>query len=173
MTSLDETVLQTIHGWSSPELDAWFGFATQLGGFEFVLIFMAFLMIGLIRYRLHKAAGLLALGVGGAALINQILKSTFERTRPDLWEQIVVETSYSFPSGHAMVSLALAASLVALVWRTRWRPAAIVTATIYVVIIGLSRLYLGVHYPSDVLAGWLFSGLWVAAAVYLASRLTK
>ena len=113
------------------------------------------------------------MGVGGAALLNMVLKLIFERPRPDLWEQLIIETSFSFPSGHAMASSALAFSVIAIAWNTRFRWYAVGVGVLFMLVIGFSRLYLGVHYPTDVLAGWFVSGAWVllvALVVYVQTR---
>jgi undecaprenyl-diphosphatase len=67
----------------------------------------------------------------------------------------------SFPSGHAMASMALAVALIVLLWPTRWRYPMLLGGIFFTIMVGLSRIYLGVHYPSDVLAGWVASLAWV------------
>jgi undecaprenyl-diphosphatase len=71
------------------------------------------------------------------------------------------ESTFSFPSGHAMQSMAVGAALVILLWETRWRYVALLLSASFVLAVGLSRIYLGVHYPSDILAGWAASVAWV------------
>ena len=93
-------------------------------------------------------------------------KILFQRARPALWLSPAPEQDYSFPSGHAMLSVAIAGSLIALAWPTRLRWPALIGGTMSVVGIGLSRLYLGVHFPSDIMAGWCAALLWVTG-VYL------
>ena len=110
--------------------------------------------------------------MAGATVMNQVLKYIFERARPQLWEQLVHETSYSFPSGHAMVSAALGLAVVAALWNSRWRWWAVGVATVYILFVGFSRLYLGVHYPTDVLGGWLVSAAWVTAVALVLRRRT-
>jgi undecaprenyl-diphosphatase len=102
-----------------------------------------------------------AFGIAGAALLNLILKTLFERDRPHLWQWIVHESSYSFPSGHATMTAALAFTLMLLAWRTKYRYVAVVGGICYMILIGLTRMYLGVHYPTDILAGWCVSLAWV------------
>jgi undecaprenyl-diphosphatase len=77
------------------------------------------------------------------------------------------ETSPSYPSGHALVSAAFALALVIIARETRWRWRVGAAASAYVLAVGFSRLYLGVHYPSDVLAGWCLAVAWAATASIL------
>jgi undecaprenyl-diphosphatase len=100
--------------------------------------------------------------VGGAALINFLAKQAFGRVRPELWISRVQETTYSFPSGHAMSTMAVAAALTFLLWKTRWKWLMLAGGAAFVLMVGLSRVYWGVHYPSDILAGWAASIAWVA-----------
>ena len=109
--------------------------------------------------------------VGGAAVANLVLKLLFHRDRPSLWHPSVVETSFSFPSGHAMLSAALILSIIFIVWKTRLRLASIVIGSILILLIGTSRLYLGVHYPSDVAAGWCASLAWIVVVVAVINQL--
>ena len=119
----------------------------------------------LIRWRRKGDATFFAIAVSGAALINYVAKLGFARARPDLWVSISPEVTYSFPSGHAMSSLAVAGALIVLTCRSEWRVPITVLALLAVIGIGLSRIYLGVHYPSDILAGWAASTAWVAGIV--------
>jgi undecaprenyl-diphosphatase len=113
----------------------------------------------------YDKALFVALAIGGVALLNTLLKTLFERPRPDLWEWLVTETSFSFPSGHSVASATLALSIVLLLWNTRWRVLALGGGLTYLAVVGFSRMYLGVHYPSDVLGGWLLACTWVALLV--------
>ena len=132
-----------------------------------VLVAVAFLARA--RYR-HAAFWLLA--VGGAAALNAIAKQEFSRARPALWISPAPETTFSFPSGHAMQTAAIVAALVALLWHTRWRVPAVLFGGLFALGVGLSRIYLGVHFPSDVLAAWAASIGWVAG-LYSVSRLDR
>ena len=106
----------------------------------------------------------------GSALLNLGAKQLFARSRPALWESIAPEATYSFPSGHAMGSMTLAMVLVLLAWHTRWRWWVAIPMALFVLLVGLSRIYLGVHYPSDILAGWVAAIAWVVATYLLVFR---
>lgn len=158
----DKPILQAIHSHATPFWDSFFVTITNLGGFIGILCFMV-AVSGYLLWKKHYAHALfVAASVGGAAAANVILKSFFQRARPDLWEHLVIEKNFSFPSGHAMVSSAFILALIYLAWHTKYRIAAIVAGALFIILIGFSRLYLGVHYPSDVLAGWCVSAAWVA-----------
>ena len=165
--TFDQSVLRSINEQSTPAFDTFFLVATEFGGVAFVVIVSAILLGWLLYKRRRYDALLLAAGVGGAALLNYCAKITFVRERPDLWSQLIEETTYSFPSGHAAGSSALAVVIVALLWRTKWRVPALIIAPLYIVLIGFSRMYLGVHYLTDIIAGWIVGISWVLLVVTL------
>ncbi|MDN5275638.1 MAG: phosphoesterase, PA-phosphatase-like protein [Candidatus Saccharibacteria bacterium] len=167
--AFDQAILRAIHAASNGFWDWFFVTVTQFGGVLGVIIITALIFTLLIIRRNYRRAMILIAGVGGAALINVLLKFIFERPRPNLWHQLVVEHSFSFPSGHAMASSALALSIIAICWNTRYRIPALILSIMYILIIGISRLYLGVHYPTDIMAGWLVSTAWVLIVVTVIS----
>jgi undecaprenyl-diphosphatase len=125
--------------------------------------------VALYRRRRLAEAALVVVVLGGAELLNLILKLLFHRTRPEVG--FVQLDTYSFPSGHAMVSTAAYGLLAYLAWgRLRTRRARLLLASgtvTAVALIGFSRLYLGVHYLSDVLAGVAGGVFWLAASIAL------
>src|SRR5699024_12821614 len=92
---------------------------------------------------------------------NSVLKVIDGTARPTSFAHIVPENSYACPSGHAMASAAIAGCACVLACPIRWRYPVIAASSVYVPTIGLSRMYLGVHFPSDILAGWSVSVVWV------------
>lgn len=166
----DQSVLLWINQHVNNAFDAFFLAVTQLGGvFIIGAVTLALVLYFVLKKKYYKAA-FIALSVGGVSVINVLLKTIFDRPRPDLWEWLVTETSFSFPSGHSVASAALALSIVTLLWQTKWRVLTIVLAALYVLTIGFSRMYLGVHFPTDVLGGWLLGATWVslvASVLYL------
>jgi undecaprenyl-diphosphatase len=111
----------------------------------------------------HMAVLVVAAGGGGLAL-NHALKTLFARQRPSVVPPLDTVHSLSFPSGHAMLSAAVYLSLAVLVARLlaarRARAYVLAVAATLTVLIGLTRVYLGVHYPTDVLAGWVAGCVW-------------
>ena len=137
---------------------------TALGGHAVLsMVIAAVTGFLLLQRKPHLAAVVVAAGVGGMA-VNHLLKELFQRSRPDLVPHGVEVSSMSFPSGHAMVSAAVYLSLAAVVARLLPRRAAkayvLVTACGLTGLVGITRVYFGVHYPTDVLAGWLAGALW-------------
>ena len=153
-TGAGEDVFRVLTFFGSP------GVALAIGILVFLVLYR--------RRRLHEAA-LLPLVLGGAELLNLILKLAFHRPRPEV--AFVQLETYSFPSGHAMISTAAYGALAYLAWsrvRTpRGRFALVAGTAILVALICFSRVYLGVHYLSDVLAGAAGGAFWLAASIAL------
>jgi membrane-associated phospholipid phosphatase len=165
----DEPFLRTAQMLRSDTLDWWMLVASEVGYLGGLVPLNVTLLVVLLALKKVRKAVFFALAVGGSALINIGVKLLFARERPSLWESIAPEHSHSFPSGHAMGSMTLAAAAVMLVWNTRWRWPVLLSAGPFAVWVGASRVYLGVHYPSDILAGWVAALAWTAV-VYLSVR---
>jgi membrane-associated phospholipid phosphatase len=137
---------------------------TDLGGVDVIAPASA-LLLAYFWWRHRAYALFFAVSVGGSAALTLIMKLLLPRHRPALWPRLVPENDASFPSGHALYSLALVLALLLLFWRrpafARWRWPALALGLLFSLAVGWSRLYLGVHYPSDVLAGWLSAVAWV------------
>lgn len=120
-------------------------------------------------------AALVAAAALGAFVFIPLSKHVFARERPPVADRLTVETSWAYPSGHSFGSAAVLGALLVVTIARPARPAVralVATAvTVLIVAIGVSRVYLGVHWPSDVLAGWLAGGLWLSLCVVLTSRL--
>lgn len=159
----DAPLLQLAHGLARAGLDRMFLLVSRLGYGQGVVP-LDIVLVLVLAWRRRMREGLFAgIALGGSALLNLLAKHVFARPRPDLWPSIAPETTYSFPSGHAMGSMTLGAVVVLLAWRTRWRWPVLVVAAVSVLLVGLSRVYLGVHYPSDILAGWAAACAWTVA----------
>jgi undecaprenyl-diphosphatase len=147
-----------------PWFEAWVVDLSALGGFA-VLSLVTLMSVGylLVLKRWGGALMLLVAVIGGTA-ISEGLKVGFNRPRPDLVAHIVETTSMSFPSGHAMLSAVTYLTLGALIARTqqrrRLRGYVLGAAILITLLVGASRVYLGVHWPTDVLAGWCLGAAW-------------
>ncbi len=167
---VDSVVIWLVHSLSAPGLDRVMLAATYTGsGYAYALLAPpALALLGYLGWR--REAISLAACLGGAAFLNWALKHFFVRARPDLF-RVISETGYSFPSGHAMVSLCFYGILAYIIGRRlprRSRQLALYLAAAgLVVLIGFSRIYLGVHYPSDVAAGYIAGGTWLAFCISL------
>lgn len=162
----DEPLLNFAHDIARAGFDRVFLLFSELGyGHGVVPVDIALVLV--LAWRRHAREALFAaLATGGSALLNVAAKHAFARARPDLWLSIAPETTYSFPSGHAMGSITLAWVVVLLWWYlpsprwARWRWPVAGLAALFTVLVGLSRVYLGVHFPSDILAGWCAASVW-------------
>ena len=163
----DAPILQFAQGIAGDGFDRAFLVASELGYEWGVVPFDVLLVLSLAVSRKLREGLFAGVAIIGSALLNLGAKQLFARERPTLWESIAPEGSFSFPSGHAMGSITIAMVLVLLAWHTRWRWWVTLPMAAFVVIVGLSRVYLGVHYPSDILAGWAFAIGWTVGAYLL------
>jgi len=167
----DQPLLLALHRLASPSVDAFFVAVSKLGYSGGVVPADACILAWLAYRRRYRDGLFFGLAVIGSMLLNMAAKGHFTRFRPDLWVSITPELTYSFPSGHAMGSATLATAVVLLLWSTRWRWWALASGIVFVLLVGMSRVYLGVHFPSDILAGWCAAIAWVLAMHWLvASR---
>lgn len=159
-------------------VEALFRDATALGGVA-VLALVSLIALGyLLIDGKHAAALLAALAIGGGTAVSYLLKSLFARPRPDLVAHLVEVRTSSFPSGHAMLSavtyLTLGALLARIQPRRRLKVYLLLVALLLTLLVGTSRVYLGVHWPTDVLAGWCVGSAWAMscwlAALWLQRR---
>lgn len=158
----DVAILQALHNNQTVNLDAFAEGLTPFGMEAGVVPAATAIAIFLLVRRQWKILRFwLCAGLGGSVL-GVSIKLLWHRTRPHLWDSSYpYPKDFSFPSGHAMASMTLIALIVVLLWKTRWRLPALVFGGLFVLGIGWTRLYLGVHYPSDVLAGWMLAIAWV------------
>ena len=161
----DTAVREFVHSHSSGPLTATMRFVTFLGSPLFVSIAAMSGCIALWVTGRRRKAILIAITVIGGSLLMRVLKLSFHRQRPQSFFDTRLPASYSFPSGHALLSFCLygaGAALFSADLKKRWDRIAIWTAAVLLIgAIGFSRIYLGVHYPSDVLAGYLTALAWV------------
>jgi len=165
--NFDTAVRAAVHEYSSPALTRVAVFASLLGGDVLALAFFVALALFL-RLRWRRAAVWLTITIAGALVLDFALKHFFHRPRPAAFFGALPHT-YSFPSGHALLSFCfygvLAGLLTDRIKPLVFRILAWAVAAILIISIGLSRIYLGVHYPTDVIAGYLVAAVWVSAMI--------
>lgn len=170
---LDTVATPLLHGLANPTLDEVMSALTDLGSTIIVVPVLVAAIAWLLWQGYRRHAVFLAVAVVGSFVLNETLKLIFHRPRPQLaWATIVPE--YSFPSGHAMNSLVVYGALAVIVWAIAGRRAGVIAAFVAValaVLIGISRIYLGYHYLTDVVGGLLAGALWLAlVAATIAGR---
>lgn len=177
IAEFDRALSLWVHAESRPWLDVVMRVLTHAGDSWFLfLVALACAIFLVLRYQRKREAAVLLFVYSFSYLLDYSLKHLFQRTRPQLWEILVARpSSYSFPSGHAMSSMAvygLTALLLTRIYpQQRWPLRT--GAAILVSLIGFSRVYLGVHWPSDVLGGFLLGSALIYAGIALTHRLDR
>ena len=177
----DLCVQAAIHGWSFPGLSTLMKSLTWIGSIKVFLPTLALAVVALLLtgerkggqrlVRKRQVSAVFALGIGGALALNDSFKLFFHRARPAVPWSIGDEHTFSYPSGHSLFSLVLygliAYNLVARRGHPLRRAAAFFLAACLSLGIGISRIFLGMHWPTDVLAGYLTGGLWLSAVIFI------
>lgn len=159
-----------LHEWATPRVDAFFSVVSRIGYLWGVVPVNVLILSWLMLRRRYRDGLFFGLAVIGSLAVNLFAKNYFARVRPELWLSIAPEHSYSFPSGHAMGSVSLGVAATLLCWHSRWRWPVFLASSVFIMLVGMSRIYLGVHYPSDILAGWAAAMAWVVAMYHLVAR---
>ncbi|EGK11920.1 hypothetical protein HMPREF9374_1783 [Desmospora sp. 8437] len=154
----DREILLQVAALRSPGVTLWMKGVTELGAKEWLIIGTVVGTLLLIRRKQMGDGILFALGMLGASGMNTVLKNAYERIRPEE-NPLLHAAGYSFPSGHAMGSIVFYGFLLYFSVKSRFSPwvkaSCCLVWSALILLIGFSRIYLGVHYPTDVLAGWI------------------
>lgn len=161
----DTLVIRLFDSMAGETMDAVMFFITELGSVWFLSV-LSVLVLGLLWWKLKDKWGALffIVAVGGGSLLTILLKHFYTRARPSINPEVDA-VGYSFPSGHSMGSLIFYGFVIYLVIRTRQKPwiegltVAVLGGLVF--LIGISRIYLGAHFPSDVLAGYIAGTIWL------------
>lgn len=174
---LDRRMLDALRMQDPPEapmaelLNAFFTDITRAGGRSVLGLFGLLAAGYLAILRDWRALGFLALALLGATMLADLFKEVFERARPAVGPKLAEVSSYSFPSGHATNSAIVYLASCSLLARAAPTMAArawiAMAAALVVLLVGFSRVWLGVHFPSDVLAGWCLGTAWASACCLL------
>lgn len=165
----DTTILTALYNAASPGLTQFMLVVSDSATVFF--IGPVLLVLAILWWRRHRYDWIaLTISIAGAAVVNLIVKGVFERARPSLFPHLQVVHGYSFPSGHSQAAMAFFTVLAYLIARRlepKWRIPVYVGAGVWIVLVGLSRNYLEVHYPSDVLAAFAVTLPWVLAVIFV------
>lgn len=165
---LDRAILLWVDAQAHPKLTVVAHEVTALGAGLTVWMIVGLASLFLWEHRRRYSVALLWVAAVGAGLVNWTLKSVFERPRPDVFEWRTPHAGHwSFPSGHSMTSMVVYLTLAFLIARSDLSPVlrrlTFAVAALVILLVGLSRVYLGVHYPTDVVAGYLAGFIWACS----------
>lgn len=164
---IDTEILLTFKDLHSPLMNQVMTGITFFG--EPTMLVVSCVVVGLVLLirGLRSEATTLTIAALGAGGLNYVLKNIFSRARPELWDRIIDVRYYSFPSGHAMVSMVIYGFIGYLLAINfpRWRVSIGILTVLFITLIGATRLYLGVHWPSDILAGYTAGLVWLLTCI--------
>jgi undecaprenyl-diphosphatase len=164
---IDTATTAFLHGLASPTLDGLMNAATALGSSPVLAAVVGVAVVLLVVRRRRMEAVFLVIALVGTLVLNDWLKLLVQRPRPGFdWAQVWPETG--FPSGHSMNSFVVYFAIALVIWRLRGRrvgTVALVLATVLAVGVGVSRIYLGAHWLTDVIGGYLAGALWLLILV--------
>ena len=172
--TFDSMVISFVQGLETSTLTAIMKFFTFIGSTKGIIVISLLVLFFLYKVLKHRSELVLFfIVIVGTPILNGIFKNFFHRACPDLHRLIEIG-GYSFPSGHAMSAMAVYGLIAFLLWRhipTRFgRSLLILLSVIMILMIGISRVYLGVHYPSDIIDGYFASGFWLAMSIWFYQR---
>jgi undecaprenyl-diphosphatase len=164
--AMDEWLRATLHSHASPGLTRIMIAVSRFGGPSWLVPIGIALALAFLLHGWRRGALLILITLSGAGLLNSMLKQTFARSRPEAFFDYPLPLSQSFPSGHAIFAASVFGGLAVLVsdrlGNKSLQVLVWIAALALILLVGISRVYLGVHYPSDVLAGYAVAVFWVA-----------
>ncbi|MCC5646840.1 phosphatase PAP2 family protein [Nostoc sp. CHAB 5824] len=165
--TFDTTFLLWLHQFANPHLDNLMLFITNLGNPNTVVIVAGVTLLLLWWQRYREEAKIFVLACLGGLILNTGLKLLFSKPRPELWHRLISEKSFSFPSGHALGSMVLYGFIAyeLAIHYPHFAKVIYSLTVIFIAAIGISRLYLGVHWPTDIIAGYGVGFLWLMICI--------
>lgn len=169
--SLDNNIYNFVISFKNETLTTIFKMITSLASVKFIIVIFIISLLGLIKY---KKGIFFSIIICLDTIVNLIVKKIIGRNRPDKINWLVVEKGYSFPSGHTMISITFYGLLIYFITKSNIKKSTKILLSIIlgvlILLIGLSRIYLGVHYFSDVIGGLLWGGLVLFSYIKLIER---
>jgi len=171
LADYDSRIQDFIISYRTPGLTDYFTFVTNVGDVNgYLIVLVIVILISAVIYKRWKYVVQVTLVLFLATVSNMMLKRAIDRARPGIEHLVSVET-LSYPSGHAMSAMAFYGFLIYLFYKFRingfLKATAILALTLLILSIGISRIYLGVHYPSDVVGGFIAGLIWVFFCILL------
>ncbi len=171
LATYDTAITDYIISYRSPQLTSYFKFMTNVGDtYGYLIVLTVFLLVSLIVFKRWKYIVQATLILALATISNMMLKRFIDRARPGIEHLVSVET-LSYPSGHAMSAMAFYGFLIFLVTKFNIQKmikyVLIIVLITIIISIGISRIYLGVHFPSDIAGGFIAGFIWVVFCVLL------
>ena len=171
LANYDSAITDYVISYRSPTLTSYFKFVTNVGDtYGYLIVLGVFLVVSLLVFKRWKYVAQATLVLALATVSNMILKRFIDRARPGIEHLVSVET-LSYPSGHAMSAMAFYGFLIFLVTKFKIQKiikyVLIIVLVLLILSIGISRIYLGVHFPSDVAGGFIAGFIWVVFCVLI------
>lgn len=171
LAEYDHNITEYVISYRNPSLTKYFIFVTHVGDiYGYATVLGTFILMSLLIYKRWKYVLQMVFVLALSSISNLILKRFVDRARPGIEHMVSVET-LSYPSGHAMSAMAFYGFLIYLIYRYKMnlflKLAIIVLLVVLILSIGLSRIYLGVHFPSDIAGGYIAGFIWVIFCVLL------
>ena len=164
--ALETTWLWHIHQWHSPLLSSIAVALAWLGGMP-ALGLAGLLLTGFLLQRQRRDLALFTvISLCGAVILSWGCKWTFSRVRPEVWVELDTHYGSSFPSGHSMYAVTLAGVFIITARQSRYYQGLLLFGIVWSLSMGFSRIYLGAHFPTDVLAGWALAIAWLCGLLW-------
>jgi len=164
---------QSLHNWVISHRVAWLNdpmrYITDLADRHVAMPLLLVMIIGLLARKRIPEAAFLAVVVFGAQFLSRTLKVVIGRSRPEEVHRLVRAGGPAFPSGHSFQAVATFGAVAFLAWHLGWVKSKILVVGVPALMafcVGVSRVYLGVHWPTDVLGGWIIGGLWLSLCCF-------
>jgi undecaprenyl-diphosphatase len=176
LSVFDGRIYQFIASFIAEDMTDLMRFLTSLGSGLVLILITIVVIIAVRKHKKYSAYGwMIAVNLLASFVLNGLFKAIFQRPRPDI-SRLIDITGFSFPSGHAMIGLCFYGFIVYILWvnmKSKWKYPLVVFLAALIIMIGISRIYLGVHYASDVLGGFSAGLAWLAVFIPISSSIYK